>query len=106
MSVFIIAEVGVNHNGSISIAKKLIDMAVKAGADAVKFQTFKAENLVTMNAKKANYQKKNDNRNESQFDMLKKLELSPLMHKVLLSYCKKKIYFFYQALLIYRVLIF
>ena len=90
MSVFIIAEVGVNHNGSISIAKKLIDMAVKAGADAVKFQTFKAENLVTMNAKKANYQKKNDNRNESQFDMLKKLELSPLMHKVLLSYCKKK----------------
>lgn len=65
-------------------------MAVKAGADAVKFQTFKAENLVTMNAKKANYQKKNDNRNESQFDMLKKLELSPLMHKVLLSYCKKK----------------
>ena len=58
MSVFIIAEAGVNHNGSISIAKKLIDMAVKAGADAVKFQTFKAENLVTMNAKKANYQKK------------------------------------------------
>ena len=90
MSVFIIAEAGVNHNGSISIAKKLIDMAVKAGADAVKFQTFKAENLVTMNAKKANYQKKNDKRNESQFDMLKKLELSPLMHKVLLSYCKKK----------------
>tara|TARA_B100001248_G_C27397198_1_gene466432 strand:- start:70 stop:1068 length:999 start_codon:yes stop_codon:yes gene_type:complete len=90
MSVFIIAEVGVNHNGSISIAKKLIDMAVKAGADAVKFQTFKAENLVIMNAKKANYQKKNDKKNESQFDMLKKLELSPLMHKVLLSYCKKK----------------
>ena len=58
MSVFIIAEAGVNHNGSISIAKRLIDIAAKAGADAVKFQTFKTENLVTKKAKKANYQKK------------------------------------------------
>lgn len=90
MSVFIIAEAGINHNGSISIAKKLIDIAAKAGADAVKFQTFNAENLVTKNAKKAKYQKRNDNKKESQFDMLKKLELSPLMHKTLLSYCKKK----------------
>ena len=90
MSVFIIAEAGINHNGSIRIAKRLIDIAAKAGADAVKFQTFNTENLVTKNAKKAKYQKKNDNRKESQFDMLKKLELSPLMHKILLSYCKKK----------------
>jgi N,N'-diacetyllegionaminate synthase len=90
MSVFIIAEAGINHNGSIRIAKRLIDIAAKAGADAVKFQTFNTENLVTKSAKKAKYQKKNDNRKESQFDMLKKLELSPLMHKILLSYCKKK----------------
>jgi len=90
MSIFIIAEAGINHNGSINIAKKLIDIAVKAGADAVKFQTFKTENLVTRNAKKAKYQKKNDSKKESQFDMLKKLELNPQMHKALLSYCKKK----------------
>ena len=90
MSVFIIAEAGINHNGSIRIAKRLIDIAAKAGANAVKFQTFNTENLVTKSAKKAKYQKKNDNRKESQFDMLKKLELSPLMHKILLSYCKKK----------------
>ena len=106
MSVFIIAEAGINHNGSIRIAKRLIDIAAKAGANAVKFQTFNTENLVTKSAKKAKYQKKNDNRKESQFDMLKKLELSPLMHKILLSYCKKKIYFFYRVLLIYRALIF
>ncbi|WP_440918171.1 N-acetylneuraminate synthase [Candidatus Pelagibacter sp.] len=90
MSVFIIAEAGVNHNGSISIAKRLIDIAAKAGADAVKFQTFKTENLVTKKAKKANYQKKNSNKDQSQFHMLKKLELTPLMHKRLLSYSKKK----------------
>ena len=90
MSVFIIAEAGINHNGSTRIAKRLIDIAAKAGADAIKFQTFNTENLVTKSAKKAKYQKKNDNKKESQFDMLKKLELSPLMHKILLSYCKKK----------------
>ena len=90
MSVFVIAEAGINHNGSISVAKKLIDIAAKSGADAVKFQTFNTENLVTKNAKKARYQKKNDSKKESQFNMLKKLELSPQMHKVLLSYCRKK----------------
>ena len=58
MSVFVIAEAGINHNGSISVAKKLIDIAAKSGADAVKFQTFNTENLVTKNAKKARYQKK------------------------------------------------
>ena len=65
--VFIIAEAGVNHNGSVEIAKKLIDVASDAGADAVKFQTFKAENLATKNAKKANYQMKTTDLKESQF---------------------------------------
>ena len=90
MSVFIIAEAGVNHNGSIDLAKKLIDVASNAGADAVKFQSFKAENLATKNAQKAMYQKETTNIEESQFDMLKKLELSTEMHKQLISYCKKK----------------
>jgi len=90
MSVFIIAEAGVNHNGSIDLAKKLIDVASNAGADAVKFQSFKADNLTTKNAQKAMYQKETTNIEESQFDMLKKLELSIEMHKELISYCKNK----------------
>ena len=90
MSVFIIAEAGVNHNGSIDLAKKLIDVASNAGADAVKFQSFKANNLTTKNAQKAMYQKETTNIEESQFDMLKKLELSIEMHKELISYCKNK----------------
>ena len=94
MSVFIIAEAGVNHNGSINLAKKLIDVASNAGADAVKFQSFKAENLATKQAQKAMYQKETTNIEESHFDMLKKLELSTEMHKELISYCKyKKIIF-------------
>ena len=88
--VFIIAEAGVNHNGSIDIAKKLIDAAVASGADAVKFQTFKAENLATKNAEKATYQKNLTNQKESQFDMLKKLELSKEMHTELINYSKIK----------------
>jgi len=88
--VFIIAEAGVNHNGSIEIAKKLIDVAASSGADAVKFQTFKAENLVSKNAKKAQYQKQTTNKEETQFDMLKKLELDFHTHKKLLAYCKTK----------------
>ena len=87
--VFIIAEAGVNHNGSMNIAKKLIDAASKAGADAVKFQTFKTEKLVSVHAKKADYQKKNEVSPESQFDMLKKLELSYSDHIRLITYCKK-----------------
>ena len=75
MSVFIIAEAGVNHNGSLDLAKKLVDVAVEAGADAVKFQTFKAENLVSKEAKKAKYQIENTGSNETQYEMLKKLEL-------------------------------
>ena len=88
--VFIIAEAGVNHNGSIDLAKKLIDAAVASGADAVKFQTFKAENLASKYAKKANYQKNLTNQKESQFDMLKKLELSKEMHTELINYSKIK----------------
>jgi N,N'-diacetyllegionaminate synthase len=90
VSVFIIAEAGVNHNGSVDLAKKLIDVASDAGADAVKFQTFKAENLVTKDAQKAEYQKRNSNKKESQFDMIKKLELDIETHKNLISYCHSK----------------
>ncbi len=90
MSVFIIAEAGVNHNGLIQLAYKLIDVASASGADAVKFQTFKAENLVSKNAQKAEYQKQTTNRSESQFNMLKKLELDANAHKRLIDYCKKK----------------
>tara|TARA_X000000950_G_scaffold257340_1_gene323732 strand:+ start:66 stop:1064 length:999 start_codon:yes stop_codon:yes gene_type:complete len=90
MSVFIIAEAGINHNGSVAIAKKLIDVASKSGADAVKFQTFKTENVVTKNAVKAKYQNKNESKSKSQFEMIKKLELSPKTHNELIRYCKKK----------------
>ena len=90
MSVFIIAEAGVNHNGSIDLAKKLIDVASDAGADAVKFQTFKAENIVTKHSHKANYQTEATSENESQFDMLKKLELDSQSHKELITYCNSK----------------
>jgi len=90
MSVFIIAEVGVNHNGSVNLAKKLIDEAAISGADAVKFQTFKAENIVTRGTDKAEYQKQNTDMKESQFDMLKKLELDVNTHKELIDYCQKK----------------
>ena len=90
MSVFIIAEAGVNHNGSIDLAKKLIDVASASGADAVKFQTFKADNLVTKKAQKAIYQKENTIKEESQLDMLKKLELGIDAHKELISYCRNK----------------
>lgn len=88
--VFIIAEAGVNHNGSIELAKKLIDVAVDSGADAVKFQTFKAENLVSKNAQKADYQKQTTDKNESQFEMIKKLELDVNTHKELIAYCNSK----------------
>jgi N-acetylneuraminate synthase len=87
---FIIAEAGVNHNGSIQIARKLIDQAKNAGADAVKFQTFKTEKLVTQKAHKAEYQKRTTAATESQFDMIKRLELSENDHVELMSYCKEK----------------
>ena len=87
----IIAEAGVNHNGSIQIAKKLVDAAVEAGVDIIKFQTFKADKLVSKDAKKAEYQKRNiGDGNDSQYDMLKKLELSHEDHQTLIAYCKEK----------------
>lgn len=86
----IIAEAGVNHNGDIELAKKLVDVAADAGVDYVKFQTFKAENLVSKDAQKADYQKKNSGGDESQYEMLKKLELSDDDHKTLIEYCKTK----------------
>lgn len=88
--VFIIAEAGVNHNGSIDLAKKLIDVASDAGADAVKFQTFKAEKLVSKQAQKADYQKQTTEAQESQYDMIKKLELDENTHLELMNYCKEK----------------
>lgn len=87
---FIIAEAGVNHNGDVNLAKKLIDVAKEAGADAVKFQTFKAEEVVTKTAEKAAYQKIATGTEESQFDMIKKLELSPEGFRELSGYAKEK----------------
>lgn len=87
---FIIAEAGVNHNGSINTAKKLIDAAVDSGADAVKFQTFKAESLASRFAPKADYQKKKGDKDQYQLAMLKKLELSHNDYSELFNYCQEK----------------
>ena len=97
--VLIIAEAGVNHNGSMDIAKKLIDAAANAGVDYVKFQTFNADKLVSKNAKKAVYQQKNmSEADDSQYAMLKKLELSPAQHIELINYCnEKRVKFFSTA---------
>ena len=88
--IFIIAEAGVNHNGDIQTAKELIDVAAAAEADAVKFQTFRADTLVCRQAPKAAYQMETTSAEESQFDMLKKLELTPDMHRELIDYCHEK----------------
>lgn len=85
---FIIAEAGVNHNGSLETALKLVETAADAGADVVKFQTFKTEALVTASARQAQYQTENTGQQQSQFDLLKKLELSPADHFHILSHCK------------------
>lgn len=87
---FIIAEAGVNHNGDITLAKQLVDVAVESGVDAVKFQTFSAENLVCQNTPKAEYQKQRTVSDESQFDMLKKLELDPDAHRILINHCRNR----------------
>lgn len=87
---FIIAEAGVNHNGSLEMAFQLIDVAVAAGADAVKFQTFKAEKVIAVNAPKAGYQKDTTGADESQLEMIKKLELDETAHRRLFQYCQHK----------------
>ena len=87
--VFIIAEAGVNHNGCVETARKMIDVAAKAGVDAVKFQTFKTSLLVSRDAPKADYQKNQDNIGEGQFEMLRKLELDEDAHRDLIEYAKK-----------------
>ena len=88
--VFIIAEAGVNHNGSIDLAEKLIDAAAEAGADAVKFQTFKAEKMISIYAEQAEYQKKNTGTQESQLEMIQKLELPFEQHQHLIDRCRQK----------------
>lgn len=88
--VFIIAEAGVNHNGSLKIAKKLVDEAKECGADAIKFQTFKADNLVIKTLEKAEYQKNTTTFKETQYELLKKLELDIDSHKKIIKYCKEK----------------
>ena len=87
--VFIIAEAGVNHNGSIDLALKLIDSARASGADAVKFQTFRADQLATRSAHKAAYQERTTTATESQFEMLQRLELDVDDHRRLTDYCRK-----------------
>ena len=98
MSVLIIAEAGVNHNGDMQIAKQLIDVAAAAGADLVKFQTFRADTLVTKSATKADYQKATTTADESQHTMLLRLELTESMHDELIAHCRlRNIEFFSTA---------
>lgn len=88
--VLIIAEAGVNHNGNIDKAKMLIDAAAEAGVDYVKFQTFKADKMVTKSASRAEYQESNTGDKDSQYEMLRKLEISEEMHLELIQYCESK----------------
>ena len=88
-NTIIIAEAGVNHNGDMSIAKKLIEVAADCGADYVKFQTFKADELVSRNAKKADYQIKYTSKSETHYQMIKRLELTKKMHETLINHCEK-----------------
>lgn len=93
MKTFIIAEAGVNHNGSLKLARELIDKAVEAGCDAVKFQSFRAENLVTLSAPQADYQQRNIGKQEAQYEMLKRLELDQAAQSELMEYCRGRIVF-------------
>lgn len=95
--VFIIAEAGVNHNGSLDLALKLVDMAAEIGADAVKFQTFKAEQVVTEKGKMAAYQEKNLGKKESQREMLRKLELPDNFYPPIIKRCRQKGIIFFST---------
>ena len=98
LHTIIIAEAGVNHNGDKNIAKKLIDVAANSGVDMIKFQTFNAESVVTSTAEKAEYQKRTTKSNESQYEMIKKLELNRDVHIELIAYCEERgIQFFSTA---------
>ncbi|TKB74924.1 MAG: N-acetylneuraminate synthase [Nitrospira sp.] len=90
LRAFIIAEAGVNHNGDLNLAKQLIDVAVDAGADAVKFQTFRAEQVVSRHALKADYQTRTTDETESQFEMIRKLELSETDHGTLIAHAQAR----------------
>ena len=98
LRTLIIAEAGVNHNGDIQMARQLIDAAATAGADLVKFQTFRADRLLTPAAKKARYQMATTAAEESQFEMIRRLELTEAMHETLIGHCRQqKIEFFSTA---------
>ena len=97
MKTFIIAEAGVNHNGSMELAKKLVDVAVEAGVNGVKFQTFKAERMISKFAKKAEYQCKKFGKSETQLEMVKGLELDVNAHEELMGYCRGKGMMFLSA---------
>jgi N,N'-diacetyllegionaminate synthase len=97
VSTLIIAEAGVNHNGDLAVAKRLIDVAAEAGADLVKFQTFSADRLVTTGAERAAYQTANCGGTESQYAMLRRLELTPAMHRELLAYCSTRAISFFSS---------
>ena len=90
MKTLIIAEIGINHNGRLSLAKKLISAAAKTGADYVKFQTFEPENVVIKSAKLAKYQKRNMKKNISQLKMLKKYQIKKKFYDLLIKFSKKK----------------
>ena len=97
---FIIAEAGVNHNGKLSYGKKLIDIAVAAGADAVKFQSFNAEEIILKKAPKARYhiETTGSDKKQSWYELLKTQEISLEMHKQLIKYCKKKNFIYVHSL--------
>lgn len=97
MKVLIIAEAGVNHNGDIKLARQLIDVAADAGADMVKFQTFSTDRLVTTGAQKADYQKQATDAGESQYEMIRRLELSREMHEELIKHCNSRNILFFST---------
>lgn len=100
--VFIIAEAGVNHNGDLELAKQLISKAKECGADCIKFQTFRADKIVTPDAPKAKYQQVNTGVVESQFDMLKKLEMPSSWYPVLIEECRRAGLVFVHSLRSFR----